>query len=322
MKLLTCLAGMLAATLSYAPAAPAQNYPARTIRLVVPSSPGGSSDILGRLLGQKLGEALGQQVVIDNRAGASGVIGVDIVAKSPPDGYTLVITQTSLAINPSMISKMPYNALRDLAPISQIVVAPNVLTLHPSVPAMNVKGLIALAKSKPGSLTVGSPGIGTSPHLSAELFKLMAGINMTQVPFKGSGQGMVSLLSGEVALMFPTMPTVMPYFKARRLRPLGVTTAKRSRALPDVPSIAEAGLPGYESTQWFGVLAPAGTPRAIIDRLNQELVRVLRSPDMAQRLAAEGAEVVGSTPEAFTAHIKSETEKWAKVIKSAGIKAE
>ncbi len=315
----TCF--LLLAALS-APLALAQNYPNRPIRLVVASSPGGSSDILGRLLAAKMSDGLKQQVVVENRAGASGVIGVDAVAKASPDGYALVITQTSLAINPSMIRKMPYDAMRDLAPISEIVTAPNVLVVHPSVPARTVKELIALAKSKPGRINIGSPGVGTSPHLSAELFKYMSGADMPQVLYKGSGQSMIGLLSGEIESAFPTMPTVIQYVKDGRLRALGVTTLKRVQAMPKVPSIAEGGLPGYESTQWFGVLAPAGTPRPIIDRLNQEIVRVLNTPDIKERLTAEGTEIVASTPEDFAKHIKSETEKWAKVIKAAGIKPE
>lgn len=312
----------IAVSVSLAAAFPvaAQQYPVRTIRLIVHSSPGGSSDILGRLLAQRLTESLGQQVVVENRAGASGIIGVEVAVKSPPDGYTILISQTSLAINPSIFAKMPYNALRDLAPITQIVDGPNVLTVHPSVPARSVKQLIALAKSKPDSLVIGSPGQGTSPHLSAELFNAMAGVKMVQVQYKGAGQGMIGLLSGEVALMFPTTPTAMPSIKAGRLRPLGVTTAKRTQALPDVPSIAEAGVPGYESTQWFGILAPAGTPRPIIDRLNQEIVRIMQS--LKERLTGDGMDVVTGTPEAFAAHIKAETEKWAKVIKAMGIKLE
>ena len=315
----TCL--LLLAAVS-ATSALAQNYPNRPIKLVVASSPGGSSDILGRLTAAKMTDGLKQQVVVENRAGASGVIGVDVVAKAPPDGYTLVITQTSLAINPSMIKKMPYEAMRDLAPISEIVTAPNVLVVHPSVPAKTVKELIAVAKSKPGRINVGSPGVGTSPHLSAELFKYMAGAAMPQVLYKGSGQSMIGLLSGEIESAFPTMPTVIQYVKDGRVRALGVTTLKRVQAMPNVPSIAEAGLPGYESTQWFGILAPAGTPRAIIDRLNQELKRVLSLPEIKDRLASEGTEVVASSPEDFAKHIKSETEKWAKVIKAAGIKPE
>jgi len=302
------------------PGAMAQSYPTRTIRLVVHSSPGGSSDILGRMVAQKLTESFGQQVVVENRAGASGIIGVDVAAKAPPDGYTLLISQTSLAINPSMFKKMPYEALRDLAPITQIVDGPNVLVVHPSVPARSVKQLIALARSRPDSLIIGSPGQGTSPHLSAELFNAMAGIKMVQVQYKGAGMALVGLISGEIGVMFPTTPTAMGSIKAKRIIPLGVTTAKRVSALPDVPSIAEAGLPGYESTQWFGILAPAGTPRPIIDRLNQEIVRIMHG--YRERLSGEGMEVVAGTPEAFAAHIRMETEKWAKVIKSMGLKPE
>jgi tripartite-type tricarboxylate transporter receptor subunit TctC len=309
---------LLAALLSVAVPAFAQSYPARTIRLIVHSSPGGSSDILGRLVAQRLGESLRQQVVVDNRAGASGMIGVDLAVKSPPDGYTILITQTSLAINPSMFSKIPYDAQRDLAPITQIVAGPNVLVVHPSVPARSVKQLVALAKSRPDALVIGSPGQGTSPHLSAELFNILAGVKMDQVQYKGAGQGMIGLLSGEIALMFPTTPTAMPYIKAGRLRPLGVTTAGRTQALPDVPSIAEAGVAGYESVQWFGILAPAGTPRPVIDRLNQEIGRIMQA--LKPQLAANGMEVITGTPEEFAALIKSETEKWAKVVKTMGIK--
>jgi tripartite-type tricarboxylate transporter receptor subunit TctC len=302
------------------PCALAQNYPNHAIRLVVPSSPGGGTDIVGRILAQKLSEQLGQQVVVDNRAGAGTIIGNDAVAKSAPDGYTLLVGLSTLAINPSMYAKLPYDALRDFAPISQAVSSPNMLTLHPSVPAKTVKELIALARAKPGSLTFGSAGMGTSPHLSGELFKTLAKIDMVHVPFKGSGQSIISQLAGEIAANFPSVPTAMPYVKAGRLRGLGVTTIKRAQALPDMPSIAEAGLPGYEATQWFGLLAPAGTPRAIIDRLHQESSRALRSADVNERMVAEGLEVVGGTPEEFAAYIKSETEKWTKVIKAAGIK--
>ncbi len=298
----------------------AQGYPARAIRLVVPSSPGGGTDITGRIMAHKLSEQLGQQVVVDNRAGAGTIIGNDIAAKSPPDGYTLLMGLSTLAINPSMYTKLPYDALRDFAPISQVVSSPNILTLHPSVPAKTVKEFIALAKAKPGSITFGSAGLGTSPHLSGELLKTLAKIDIVHVPYKGSGQSIISLLAGEIGANFPSVPTAIPYIKAGKLRGLGVTTAKRTLALPDVPSIAEAGLPGYEATQWFGVLAPSGTPRAIIDRLHQEIVRALRAPDVRDRLIADGTEPVGSTPEEFASYIKSETEKWARVIKAAGIK--
>jgi tripartite-type tricarboxylate transporter receptor subunit TctC len=300
--------------------ASAQQYPTRPVRLIAHSAPGGTSDILGRLVAAKLTESLGQQVIVENRAGASGIIGVDAAVKSAPDGYTMLITQTSIAINPSMFAKLPYDAMRDLAPVTKLVAAPNLLVVHPSVPAKSVKGFIALAKAQPGSLINGSPGQGTSPHLSAELFKIMSGIQLDHVQFKGAGMAIVSLLSGEISVMFTTPPTAMPYLKAGRLRPLGVTTLKRVSALPDVPAIAEAGVPGYESVQWFGMLVPAGTPRPIVDRLNQDIGRALRAPDMKERLAGLGLEVDVGTPEQFAAHIKSETEKWAKVIKNMGIK--
>ena len=303
-----------------APEVLAQNYPARAIRLVVPSSPGGGTDIVGRILAQKLSEQLGQQLVVDNRAGAGTVIGNDAVAKSAPDGYTLLMGLSTLAINPSMFAKLPYDALRDFAPISQAVSAPNILTVHPSVPAKTVQEFIALAKSKPGSITFGSAGQGTSPHLSGELLKVLAGIDIVHVPFKGSGQSVISLLAGEIGANFASLPTAMSYIKAGRLRGLGVTTLMRARALPDVPSIAEAGVPGYEATQWFGLLAPAGTPRSIVDRLYQESSRALRSSDVKERMIAEGLEVVGGTPEEFASYIRSETDKWTKVIKAAGIK--
>ena len=298
----------------------AQSYPTRAIKLVVPSSPGGGTDIVARILGQKLSEQLGQQFVVENRAGAGTVIGNDAVAKSAPDGYTLLMGLSTLAINPSMYAKLPYDAMRDFAPISQSVSACNILVLHPSVPAKTVVELIALARAKPGSLTFGSAGMGTNPHLSGELFKSLARIDMVHVPFKGSGQSIISQLAGEIAANFPSVPTAMPYVKAGRLRGIGVTTLKRVEVLPFVPSIAEAGLPGYEATQWFGLLAPAGTPRPIIDRLYQESSRALRSADMKERMTAEGLEVVGSTPEEFASYIRSETEKWTQVIKAAGIK--
>jgi tripartite-type tricarboxylate transporter receptor subunit TctC len=298
----------------------AQSYPNRAIKLVVPSSPGGGTDIIGRILAQKLSEQLGQQVVVENRAGAGTIIGNEAVAKAAPDGYTLLMGLSTLAINPSMYAKLPYDALHDFAPVSQAVTVPNILTLHPSVPARTVKEFLALAKAKPGSITFGSAGVGTSPHLSGELFKSLGKIDIVHVPFKGSGQSVISQLAGEIAANFPSVPTAIPYIKADRLRGLGVTTVKRTQALPDVPSIAEAGVPGYEATQWFGVLAPVGTPRPIIDRLSQEVTRALRAADVKERVTAEGMEIVASTPEEFASYIKSETDKWTKVIKAAGIK--
>jgi tripartite-type tricarboxylate transporter receptor subunit TctC len=316
------LAVLAALVMAGAQPAFAQNYPVRPVRLVVPSSPGGTSDILARILAHKLVERLGQQVVVDNRAGAGGTIAYDQVAKSAPDGYTLLIAPASITINTSMYSKLPYNAMRDFAPISLLAAATNVLCVHPSVPAASVKALIALARSKPGILVAGSAGIGTSPHLSLELFKSMAGVDMVIVHYKGSGQGMIALLSGENALAMPTLPTVSPHLKAGKIRPVGVSAAKRSPMLPEVPTIAEAGVPGYEATNWFSLLAPAGTPQPIIDRVQQEIIRALRAADVRERLAAEGADLIGSTSDELADYMKSETEKWARVIKSAGIKTE
>jgi tripartite-type tricarboxylate transporter receptor subunit TctC len=313
-------AALLAMTLAGGAAAADPAYPVRPVKIMVGANAGGGTDIIARMLAEKFQEALKQPFVVENKPGASNTIAADLTAKAPPDGYTLLISQTSLAINPSMFKKLPYDALRDLAPITQIVDGPNVLVVHPSVPARSVKQLIVLAKAKPDSLVIGSPGQGTSPHLSAELFNAMAGVKMVQVQYKGAGMALVGLISGEIGVMFPTTPTAMPSIKAKRLIPLGVTTAKRVSALPDVPSIAEAGLPGYESTQWFGILAPAGTPRPIIERLNQEIVRIMHG--YRERLSGEGLEVVAGTPEAFATHLRMETEKWAKVIKAMGLKPE
>ena len=297
----------------------AQAYPSRPLRLVVPSAPGGGTDILARVLASKLTEYLGQTVVVDNRAGAGTTIGIDNVAKAAPDGYTVLVTPTTLALNLWMYTKLPYDAIRDLAPLTQIAAVPNALVVHPSVPARSVAELMALAKKQPGEINAGSAGIGTSPHLSLELFKHLAKINLVHVPYKGSGAAVIAHLSGEISLQIPSLPTVMGYIRTNRLRVLGVTTAKRSPYLPEVPAIGEV-VPGYEATQWFGFLATAGTPQAVQDRLSQEAVRALRAPDVAKHMANEGAEIVASTPAQFAAYIKSETEKWGRVIKAAGIK--
>ena len=300
----------------------AQTYPVKPIRLIVPSSPGGGTDIVGRALAQKLTELLGQQVVVENRAGAGTMIGNEIAAKSAPDGYTLLMGLSTLAILPAVHKTMRYDALKDLVPISQAVSVPNVLVVHPSLPVRSVKDLIALAKSRPREIVGGSAGVGTNPHLSLELFKSMAGIEVVHVPYKGSGPGIIGLISGEVALLIPTLPTAMSHIKANRVRPLGVSTSVRAESLPEVPTIAEAALPGYEATQWFGVLAPAGTPRAVVDRLHKEIVAGLRSADLKQHLANEGAVIVASSPEQFAKYLRGETDKWARVVKAAGIKQE
>jgi len=323
-RLPNCAAQLVAAALLVAAGAACaqQNYPTRAIRLVVPSSPGGGTDITARIIAPKLSEYLGQQVVVENRAGAGTMIGGEVVARSAPDGYTLLMGISTLAINPAMYRKVPYDALKDFAPISQVVSLPNILVSHPSIPVRNVKELIAFTKAHPAQLNFASAGIGTSPHLSMELFLVLSHIKMLHVPYKGSGQGVVDLLAGHVAVMMPSILTALPYAKDGRLRALGVTSARRAPGAPDIPTIAEAGVPGYEATQWFGVLAPTGTPRDIVNRLHNEVVRVLKTPEVRNRLSADGAEPVGSTPEEFAAYIRSETAKWAGVIKSAGIKPE
>ena len=314
-----CLAVLLALACLGAQCAFAQNYPNRPIRLVVASSPGGGSDILARMFAQKLTEDLAQQVVVDNRGGASGVIGTDIVAKSTPDGYTLLIIQPSLTINPSMIKSLPYDAARDFTPISLVVDAAQLLSVNAAVPAKSVKDLIALAKAKPGQVMFGSPGVGTSPHLTAELFKLQAGVDMPQVLFKGSGPAYVSLISGEISVMFATVLSQLPHIKSGKVRALGVTTKKRVPAVAEVPTIAEAALSGFETSQWFGILGPARLPRPIVDRLYEALVRAANGSDIKGRLESQGMEVVSSKPEDFAAVIRRELPQWAKVIKAAGI---
>jgi len=311
-----------AALLGCTLAAFGQTYPARAVRLVVPSSPGGGSDITARIIAPRLSEYLRQQVIVDNRAGAGTMIGGELVARAAPDGYTLLLGSTPMAINPAMYKKVSYDALRDFVPITQIVSVPNLLIAHPSLPVKTVQDLIALAKSRPGQLTFASAGAGTSPHLSMELFLGMTGLNMIHVPYKGAGPGVVDVIAGHVALMTPTIISALGYVRGGRLRALGVTSAKRAAGAPEIPTIAEAGVPGYEATQWFGVLAPAGTPRDIVNLIQSEIGRVLQQPDMKTRLSTDGAEPVGSTPDEFAAFIRTETAKWAKVVRNAGVSAD
>ena len=297
----------------------AQSYPAKPLRLVAPFPPGGPADILSRIIGQHLAESWGQQVVVDNRAGAGGNIGSDIVAKAPPDGYTLLLGFVGThAINASLYSSMPYDNIRDFEPVSRVAMVTIILVLHPSVPANSVKDLIALARSRPGELTFGSPGNGTPQHLAGELFNTMAKAKTVHIPYKGAVPALNDLLGGRVSMIFSSMPPALPHIKTGRLKALAVTSGKRSPAVPDVPTIAESGLPGYEVINWYGVLAPAGTPKDIVARLNGEIRRILSLPDVRERLAAQGAETITSTPQEFAAYIKSETEKWAKVVKFSG----
>jgi tripartite-type tricarboxylate transporter receptor subunit TctC len=313
---------LVSALLCTATAAQTVAYPARPVRFIVPSAAGGGTDIIARAISLKLAESLGQQFVVDNRPGAGQMIGIELAAKAPPDGHTILMAASTLAINPIMYKKVSYDPLRDFAPITQAATLPNVLVVHPSLPVSSVAELIAYAKQRPGQLNFASAGIGTSPQMSIELLKSMAGIDMVHVPYKGTAPGVVDLLAGQVLVMAPNLLTALPHIKSGKLRALAVTSAKRTQALPEVPTVAESGLAGYDSTQWYGVLAPAGTPREIVTRLHDEIVRALRDAEVGKRLAADGAEAVGSSPEAFTAFIRSESEKWAKVASAAGIKAE
>ena len=310
----------LAAISTHGPAS-AQSYPQKPVRIVVGVPAGGTTDVVARLLGHKLGELLGQQVVIENRGGAGGNIGAELVAKAPPDGYTLFLaTIGTMAINPSLYSKMPFDTLRDFAAISQLTSMPQLLVVHPSVPVKTVKELIAYAKSRPGQLTFASGGGGTAIHLAGELFKTMAGVEMVHVAYKGGGPAMTELIGGQVSLMFDQILTALPHVQSGKLRGLAVTTGKRSPAAPQIPTIAEAALPGYAVTTWHGLLAPAGTPREIVNRLSSEAAKALQNPDIRDRFAAQGVDPVSSTPEQFSALMKSELEKWRKVIAASGTK--
>jgi tripartite-type tricarboxylate transporter receptor subunit TctC len=321
-RFVSLLGAMLLGVTALGAAEAQQNYPVRPIRLVVPSSPGGGTDITARIIAPRLSEYLGQQIVIENRAGAGTMIGGEVVARAAPDGYTLLMGISTLAINPAMYRKVPYDALTGFVPISQVVALPNMLVTHPSLPVKSVKELVSFARARPGQINFASAGVGTSPHLSMELFLSMAGVKMVHVPYKGSGQGVIDLLAGHVSVMTPSILTALGYARASRLRALGVTSAKRASGAPDVPTIAEAGVPGYEAVQWFGVLGPAGTPPAIVTRLHKEIVRTIRAPEISQKLVSDGADPVGSSPEEFAAFLRSETTKWARVAQEVGIKPE
>ena len=296
-------------------------YPAKPVRIVVPSSPGGGTDILARVLAQKLSESQGQQFVVENRSGAGQVIGIEAVARSAPDGYTLLMAASAIVINEVLYAKPPYDTLRDFVPVTLGASLPNILVVHPALPVKSVRELIALAKARPGQLNYSSAGSGTSPHLSMELFRLMAGITLTHVPYKGTGPATVDLVAGQVQLSMPNVLTALPQIKGGKLRGLGVTSAKRATGLPDIPAIAET-VPGYEAIQWYGLLAPAGTPREIVNKVQAETARILVLPEVKARLAADGADAVGNRPEEFAAYIRTEIAKWGKVVKAGGIKLE
>ncbi len=315
--------GVLAVTSLPATAAATPDYPVRPIRFVVPFAPGGSTDTLARTISLKLGETFGQQVVVDNRSGGNGNIGTDIVAHAVPDGYTILLGYiANLAIGPSLYAKLPFDPVRDFAPVTLLAVAPNILVAHPSVPVRNFKEFLAYAKANPVKVNFASAAVASPGHLTGELLNIAAGIQMQHVPYKGSGQAVIDLVGGQVQVMVSGMSSVMPHIKAGRLRPLAVTGTERSPAVPELPTIAESGFPKFEATAWYGVLAPAGTPPAIVARLHDAIVRALKLPDVKERLEYVGFEIVGGTPEAFGAYIKAEIIKWAPVLKASGAKPE
>ena len=320
----TLIATLLAASIPPALAAEsADKYPSKPIRLVVPFTPGGSTAILARVIGQKLTEAWGKQVVIDNRPGAGGNIGVDLVAKSPADGYTLVMGHIgTFGVNPTLYPKLPYDPIKDFQPITLVALVPNMLSVNPGVPAKSVKELVALAKAKPGTINFGSGGNGSAAHLAGEYFKLMTKTDITHIPYRGTSPAVTDLIAGQIQMIITGVPPTLQFVKAGKLRALGVATAKRLPLLPDLPTIAEAGVPGYEATQWYGVLAPARTPQPIVAKLNAEMARAIKGPDVREKLAADAAEPVGNSPEEFGAFIKKEIARWAPVVKASGARPE
>jgi len=317
---LACIATLAG---SGAGSALAQNYPTRVVRIVVPQAPGAQSELFARMLGQKLGESLGQSVINDPRPGAGGAIGAEVAARAAPDGYTLLFgTNSTHGSNPALYARLPYDPVRDFAPIALTVGMPYVLSVHPSLPVTSLKQLIAFAKSKPGQLYYASAGNGSTHHLSGELLRSMARINIVHVPYKGGPPATAATVGGEVSMLFNTVGSVQPSVKSGRLRALAVTTTSRSGALPDVPTMAEAGLPGFEMQSWFGLLAPAGTPRPIISRLNAETIKALNTPEMKSAIATMGANLMSGSPEQFADHIKSEIGRIGEIVKAAGIKTE
>jgi tripartite-type tricarboxylate transporter receptor subunit TctC len=305
-----------------APCALAQAWPARSVRYIVPFPPAGTADILSRFVAEKLPAALGQPVVVENRAGAAGNVGTDYVAKSAPDGYTILMATVAQSISETLYTKLPFSFARDLAPVALVARVPNVMEVHPSMPVKTVKEFIALAKARPGQINFASSGSGTSIHMSGELFKMLTGVDINHVPYKGSGPALIDLVGGQVSVMWDNLPSSMPHIKSGRLRAIAMTTATRYPELPQLPTIAESGVPGFEASSWFGVVAPAGTPREAITRLNTEINRALNLPDLRERFAQQGAIPGPGTPEDFGKWIRSEITKWAKVVKASGARVE
>ncbi len=304
-------------------AASAQDYPVKSLRFIAPNLPGGPTDILARLLGQKLAESMGQPVIVENRAGAGGNIGTEVAAKTPPDGYTLVTgNNATFGANVSLYKNLGFDPIKDFAPIALVGTQPNILVVNPALPVHNVKQLIALAKARPRELNYAGSGMGAAAHLSAELFNSMAGVQIVHVPYKSAAPALVDVIAGQCQLIFATSLSVMSHIKSQKVRALAVTNAKRSRLMPELPTIAEAGVPGFEATTWHGVLTTGGTPAVIVNRLNTEINRILQMPDIRDRLGALGAEIIGGTPKEFADHIQREIPKWAKVIKDAGVRLE
>jgi tripartite-type tricarboxylate transporter receptor subunit TctC len=318
--LILCCSGLALAMACTA--AFSQQYPARAIRLVIPFPPGGGTDTMGRVVAPKLSELLGQQVVPENRGGAGANIGAEIAAKAAPDGYTLMLATITNAIGASLYSKLNYDLVRDFAPITQLATTPHILVVHPSVPVKTVKGFVVLAKSRPGELTYSSSGSGSAAHLAGELFNSLTGVKTTHVPYKGGGPSMIALVGGEVSLAFATMPSAIGYVRSGRLRGIAVTTERRSPSTPELPTIAETGIAGYEAGSWYGLSAPAGTSKEIVARLHSETIKVLGLADVKERLFNAGFEIVTSTPEQFGAFTRNEIQKWGKIVKSAGLKVD
>jgi tripartite-type tricarboxylate transporter receptor subunit TctC len=300
----------------------AQSYPSRPVRMIVSFAPGGSVDLVARLIGHKLTEAWGQQIVIDNRPGAGGNLSAELAARAAPDGYTLYISSASLVVNVSLYRKVGYDPVKDFAPITLLATVQNVLVAHPSLPAKNVKELIALAKRQPGKINYASTGSGSSGHLTMELFKAAAGIDILHVPYKVIGQARTDILAGQISLWFGTVPALLPHIRSGKLRALAVAGGKRSPALPEVPTVAESGLPGFEAFTWYPVLAPAGTPKPVVAKLNSEIVAILKTPEVHERLTSQGVEPVGSTPAQLAGHLRTELAKWAKAVQVSGARVD
>ncbi|HWI13686.1 MAG TPA: tripartite tricarboxylate transporter substrate binding protein [Burkholderiales bacterium] len=319
LRLASCIAALLCSV--FVAAAHAQQG-AKPLRMIIPFPPGGSLDVVGRLLGHKVTEMTGRNVIIDNRSGASGNIGTELAKNAPPDGATVMLNTLPFVVNPALFGKAPYDPVKDFAPVSLIASGPHLLVVHPTVPAKNFKELLALARAKPGRMNYSSAGNGTNLHIPAELLKSLAGIDIVHVPYKGGGPALTAVLGGEVDMSFINLVPVLPHLQSGRLRAIAVTSAKRSVTLPKVPTIAESGIPGYEFTTWWALLAPAATPPTVIAELNDAVVKAVKSPDFSERMVKEGGEAIGSTPEQLGAHIRSEVAKWSKLVRDRGLKAD